>query len=53
MIDLYSAIKIFAKKVGEDELNSDDEPCWEGYEMVGMKKDKGRSVPNCVPKSKK
>ena len=25
-------------------------PCWEGYEMIGMK-DKGRrQVPNCVPK---
>jgi spore coat protein CotH len=27
-------------------------PCWEGYEMVGMKKKSGRSVPNCVPKKK-
>tara|TARA_R100001510_G_scaffold54731_1_gene57767 strand:+ start:210 stop:440 length:231 start_codon:yes stop_codon:yes gene_type:complete len=25
-------------------------PCWEGYEMVGMKKKGGRQVPNCVPK---
>ena len=24
-------------------------PCWEGYEMVGMKKKGGRQVPNCVP----
>ena len=24
-------------------------PCWEGYEMVGMKKKGGRTVPNCVP----
>ena len=27
-------------------------PCWEGYEMIGMKKKSGRSVPNCVPKKK-
>ena len=27
-------------------------PCWEGYEMIGMKKKGGRSVPNCVPKNK-
>lgn len=25
-------------------------PCWKNYEMVGMKKKKGREVPNCVPK---
>jgi hypothetical protein len=28
-------------------------PCWEGYEMVGMKTKNGRKVPNCVPKTKK
>ena len=27
-------------------------PCWSGYEMVGMKKKGGRTVPNCVPKKK-
>ena len=27
-------------------------PCWEGYEMIGMKKKGGRTVPNCVPKKK-
>ena len=27
-------------------------PCWEGYEMIGMKKKGGRMVPNCVPKKK-
>lgn len=25
------------------------DPCWEGYEMIGMKTKKGRKVPNCVP----
>ena len=29
------------------------EPCWKGYEMIGMKKKGGRNVPNCVPKKKK
>tara|TARA_R100001591_G_C4257000_1_gene158694 strand:- start:459 stop:587 length:129 start_codon:yes stop_codon:yes gene_type:complete len=28
-------------------------PCWKGYEMIGMKKKKGRNVPNCVPIGKK
>ena len=27
-------------------------PCWKGYEMIGTKKKGGRTVPNCVPKSK-
>lgn len=26
-----------------------DGPCWEGYEMVGMKMVDGKEVPNCVP----
>jgi len=26
-----------------------DNPCWKGYEMVGMKKKGGKEVPNCVP----
>jgi hypothetical protein len=26
------------------------DPCWDGYEMVGQKKKKGKKVPNCVPK---
>ena len=25
-------------------------PCWEGYEMIGTKVKNGRTVPNCVPK---
>lgn len=28
------------------------DPCWDGYEQVGMKKKKGKPVPNCVPESK-
>ena len=27
-------------------------PCWDGYEMIGMKDKGGRQVPNCVPKKK-
>lgn len=34
------------------EANSDDDPCWKGYEAVGMKRKKGRMVPNCVPVSR-
>jgi hypothetical protein len=28
------------------------DPCWENYEMVGMKDKGGKKVPNCVPKGK-
>jgi hypothetical protein len=28
-----------------------DDPCWDDYEMVGMKKKDGKEVPNCVPKN--
>jgi hypothetical protein len=27
----------------------DKNPCWDGYEMVGMKEKDGKEVPNCVP----
>ena len=30
------------------DINETD-PCWDGYHMVGMKKKKGKTVPNCVP----
>jgi len=28
------------------------DPCWSGYEQVGMKIKGGKRVPNCVPKKK-
>lgn len=28
-----------------------NDPCWENYEQVGMKKKNGKEVPNCVPTS--
>jgi hypothetical protein len=37
-------------KAGND-LKEDKDPCWKGYEMIGMKKKGGRKVPNCVPKN--
>jgi len=29
-----------------------DNPCWKGYKPVGKKKKNGKTVPNCVPKTK-
>ena len=28
-------------------------PCWKNYKMVGYKKKGNRTVPNCVPKTKR
>ena len=45
------AIAIALDKAGKSAAE-DSDPCWDDYEMVGMKKGKGgKSVPNCVPKS--
>lgn len=30
-------------------LIKENDPCWKGYKMVGMKKKNGKKVPNCVP----
>lgn len=29
-----------------------EDPCWEGYEMVGWKNKNGKRVPNCVPRNR-
>ena len=29
------------------------DPCWEDYKQVGNKEKSGKTVPNCVPKTKK
>ena len=34
-------------------IKEKEDPCWEGYEQVGMKDKGGRQVPNCVRKKKK
>lgn len=26
-----------------------DDPCWDGYRQLGMKKKGGKQVPNCIP----
>ena len=34
----------------ESRVNEDEDPCWDGYTMVGMKQgENGEEVPNCVP----
>jgi hypothetical protein len=53
-ISLIEATKAFVART-ENAYSSlilaeDDDPCWDNYRMVGMKKKGGREVPNCVPK---
>ena len=38
------------QELDEDKKMKGDDPCWDGYEMVGHKKKDGKEVPNCVPK---
>lgn len=33
----------------KEELKDKDDPCWEGYVMIGHKMKDGKKVPNCVP----
>lgn len=42
-----------AFRTGWSVTKEKEDPCWEGYEQVGMKDKGGRQVPNCVPKKKK
>lgn len=32
-----------------DNLIEKEDPCWDGYDMVGMKTEDAEKVPNCVP----
>jgi hypothetical protein len=34
---------------GENKQMKGKDPCWNGYQMVGMKDKNGKKVPNCVP----
>jgi hypothetical protein len=41
--------KLIRVQTMNEEKKMKNDPCWKGYEMVGMKKKNGRKVPNCVP----
>lgn len=49
--DIYeSLLAEFDSFLAEEKVEEKD-PCWKGYEQVGMKKKNGKEVPNCVPTS--
>jgi hypothetical protein len=33
-------------------IKKTSDPCWKGYEKLGMKIKNGKKVPNCVPQKK-
>lgn len=47
--DDLAALRAGEHKMEEAKKMKGDDPCWKGYEMVGMKKKGGKEVPNCVP----
>ncbi len=49
----WDLMKSQEKEYKSDEKKRKGDPCWDGYEMVGMKDKGGRRVPNCVPSSTK
>jgi len=46
--DVEGTIWYMPCEAHEMDLDKDDNPCWDGYEMIGMKELDGRMVPNCV-----
>lgn len=53
-VDPYEDPRIKGSAIGKSmaasEMTEEENPCWDGYEMVGMKMKDGKEVPNCVPK---
>jgi Mg2+ and Co2+ transporter CorA len=55
--DMYSAVYDMLEEIEDEEEDLEeklkpmkgDNPCWEGYVMVGTKLKDGKEVPNCVP----
>lgn len=44
--------KSVPRKMKEDREKESDDPCWDDYVQIGIKKKNGKNVPNCVPKKK-
>jgi|TARA_R110000822_G_scaffold14080_3_gene49654 hypothetical protein len=42
-------IKQILREETKNIQEKDSNPCWDGYEMIGMKEKNGKEVPNCVP----
>ena len=49
-IESYMEQKNLQETNKKKEVEEMENPCWDGYEMVGTKMKNGKEVPNCVPK---
>ena len=47
--DLLQRLRVLDTRLNQ--LRTDAEACWKGYEQFGMKEKDGRKVPNCIPRS--
>lgn len=45
--------KVILSKKEAKKITEKNDPCWEGYDMIGTKTKNGKEVPNCVPEKKK
>lgn len=45
----FKMLRAKKKTMEEAKKMKGDDPCWKGYEMIGMKNKGGKEVPNCVP----
>jgi hypothetical protein len=50
-IDKKELSKMSSKLKTTLESINEEDPCWKGYQQIGMKKKNGKEVPNCVPES--
>ena len=44
-----STNEVFSKDWWLNELLQEEDPCWDGYKQIGMKKKGKKKVPNCIP----
>jgi hypothetical protein len=44
-------IEKLVESIKEEAQVNEENPCWKGYEQIGMKNKGGKQVPNCVPKN--
>ena len=49
MTNKYSEYKSLEYTIRNLYEKRKDDPCWDGYQQIGMKDKGGKKVPNCVP----
>jgi len=49
-VEWWERMEDVRDKITDGAWEEKDDPCWDGYEMVGTKEQDGETVPDCVPK---